>query len=506
MDCATNILVAVVLLILTFLIYKWFFCGWDYWTSRGIPSEPGALPIVGNTLSVFRLQENFALLCKRIYDSNHGRSMVGFYNMKKPILLLRDPELIKTVMQASFNSFHQNDIALDLDADPLLGRDLFFISGQYWKDLRTPFASTFSMKRMKIMAHVIADTCKILENHLKERTKNKDYLELNAKDLFSRYTTEVAARSCFSIDGNSFTDDYRDTLLESMKLSMDPSMLKALKHNLIFFLPALSRFMKSSFIPVKVDKFFRRVVKDVENVRQKDGVPRHDVLQMTLDLEKGGKYPRVDVLGHLFSFFIESYETSSLTLSFIAYELAKHPKIQDEVRREVETVLEIHKGLMTYEAINELTYLEQVMSETLRLFPPAASLSKVCTEKYQLEGSDGLTLDVEPGTTIIIPVLGIHRDPTIWDKPEEFNPERFRKGSAEERHKFAYIPFGEGPRTCPGMRLGTMQVKAAIATIVSKYRIEVSPKMKEPLRIDPGYFLTTVIGGHWLHLHPLKDR
>lgn len=502
------ILVAIFLVLIGYFVYHRLVGPLNYWKSRGIPFASGALPIFGNTLSVYRLKESLTTFSARIYNENVGKSMVGFFNMGDPVLMVRDPDLVKIVLQTNFKAFQNNAQILDLKADPLLGRDTFFLRGTQWRDAKPIFGSTLSVKKVKLMTPNIESACQLLKDYLSVKMGDKESLELDSKLLFSRYTNAVSTRNVFSIEANSFKEDYSGTYLEVMKKNMDPSLVKSFLMNILLFLPFLNKYINTSFVTPAMDAYFRKIVKDLEETRkhEENGAARNDVFQMMLDLHRAGKISYEEALGHAFSFSLESFETSSLILSFVAYELGKHEEIQEKLRHEVENVLKKHEGRLTYESIQEMTYMDDVINETLRLFPGVGNILRLTTEKCRLEGFDGLSVDLEPDTAILIPVLGLHRDPEIWQNPEKFDPTRFSTENNDLRHKFSFLPFGEGPRICPGIKLGCVQIKAALAVILPDYCIQVSPKMIEPVRINPQYFLTSALGGFWMKLRPLRKR
>jgi cytochrome P450 family 6 len=154
-----------------------------------------------------------------------------------------------------------------------------------------------------------------------------------------------------------------------------------------------------------------------------------------------------EIAAQCFVFFIAGFETSSTTMTFAMYELSKHQELQDKVRDEVNTVLAKHEGKITYEAIQEMKYMDQVINETLRKYPPLPLITRMCVRDYKIPGED---LIIEKDTTIIISVLGIHHDKEYYPDPEKFDPERFTEENKNSRHHFAHIPFGEGPRVCIG--------------------------------------------------------
>lgn len=487
-----------ILLLLIVVIYKYLTRNNGYWKSKGIPEADGAVFGFGHALDQLLMKKNMGVLTKEIYDRHPNDSMVGIYMNQLPVLVVRHPDLVKFVLQSGFPYFSEN-LTVDREADPLLFYDPFFQSGQKWKDSRAIFVSAFSSKKLKNTIPSITDNCEKLVEYLERKCGNKHSIELEVKDLFSKYTLGVAANSILSIDGHAFIDREEKNSLRSMMDSLfEISVSVGIRQNLVFALPVLSRWFSTGFTPKWVNEGFQKIVKDVESARKTDGILRNDILQHIKEYLKDKNSDRDELPAHTYAFFVEQYETSSLTLSLLCYLAAKYPEIQQKMRDEVEEILKKYGTIYSYEAINDMIYLEQAIKEALRLFPPGGRMMKFCSKPVTLEGPDGLTCSLKKGEEVHISVFGLHLDPKYWDNPEEFIPERFNKENEKQRPSHVYLAFGEGPRMCPGLRMAFLQVRAAMATVLKHYIIEPSPKMREPVQMDPRYALTTIYGGYWL--------
>ena len=218
---------------------------------------------------------------------------------------------------------------------------------------------------------------------------------------------------------------------------------------------------------------------------------------------EGDKFNLEILTSHAVSFFVDGYETSSSVLSFIGFHLASNPKVQEKLREEVMSVLNKYDDVITYEALKDMTYMDQVINESMRILPTLGFLSKVCTEETELRGSDGLVCRVERGMYIMISISGLQTDPRYWENPEEFDPDRFGPDRKHNIEKFTFLPFGEGPRMCVGMRMAQLQMKACLATFLRKYSIELSPKTQLPLKMISSTFLANAEGGLWSIIQPI---
>ncbi|RZC36133.1 p450 domain containing protein [Asbolus verrucosus] len=160
---------------------------------------------------------------------------------------------------------------------------------------------------------------------------------------------------------------------------------------------------------------------------------------------------------------------------------ATNPDIQDKLRDEINTVLAKHNDELTYEGMMEMTYMEQVLHETLREYPPLPLLTRTCTKDYTIPNT---SIRIKKGVEVGIPVIAIHTDPEYYPDPMRFDPERFSEENKKMRHTFTWIPFGEGPRLCIGLRFGMLQSKVGLTTLLKNYKIKVSKMTKVPLQFD----------------------
>ena len=492
-----TLLVGAVLLFILYFIKKY-----TYWKRRGIPTAKGVVPFVGNILPVLTFQSNFNDMHNKMYKNYKQYSMVGYYKLWTPVLIVREPQMVKTILQSNFSSFHKNALTVREDLDPLLVKNPFFTYGESWSRSRKRMTYAFSNVRLKSLFVTVNGVCKKFEDFLNRRLAFDDKYETELKHLFSKFTGEVVANAGLGIEGFCFEDTKHAGAFDIISEPLfEPGFFRAFENNALF-ITELRNLLRSRWIPKEFDALFRNIVKENIEIRQKESTPRNDFLQLMFDLMKTSN-ENIDlesITAEALSFYVDGFETSSITLSFIGYNLAAHPDVQEKLRQEITSKIAKYDGVLTFDALKEMTYMEQVMSESQRLYPALSALSKTCTEKFELQGSDGLTLQVEPGTEIIIPHHGLQVDPQYWVDPEVFDPERFNEEKKQSIVKMTFLPFGEGPRMCVGMKMAMLQMKACLATLVGKYKLTLSPKIQLPLKMTPYHFLAAAQGGLWVHI------
>lgn len=134
-------------------------------------------------------------------------------------------------------------------------------------------------------------------------------------------------------------------------------------------------------------------------------------------------------------------------MTFMAYELVKNPEIQRKLQQEIDEVNENLNGKsITYEVLQKMKYMDQVVSETFRLWPAAPIIDRMCSKDFELEYDDGKKIHFEAGRNFYLPIYGLHHDEKYFPNPETFDPERFSEENKDNINRDAYMPFGVGPR------------------------------------------------------------
>jgi len=245
---------------------------------------------------------------------------------------------------------------------------------------------------------------------------------------------------------------------------------------------------------------FRRAKRTLDDVvfgliaqRRREGTAgRADLLSLFIeatDADTGATMDDRQVRDEVMTLLMAGHESTAVTLSWAFFLLGRHPDIQRKVRDEVDAVT--GGRAPAAEDVPKLPYLRMVLDETLRLYPPVWAMSRQAIE-------DAVIGDVRVprGEHVMLMQWAVHRDPTVWDAPEEFRPERFAPAAAEGRSRGVYFPFGAGPRSCIGNHFALMEAMLVTATTVQRYELSVAadhPQVLEPqvsLRIQGGVWVT----------------
>ncbi|KAJ8973959.1 hypothetical protein NQ317_001365 [Molorchus minor] len=254
--------------------------------------------------------------------------------------------------------------------------------------------------------------------------------------------------------------------------------------------------------PKDMEDFYTKFVTDTLNDRLKNNYSRKDLLQLLIDMmndkddqdgyqNDGSTTTMKEIAAQCFLFFLAGFETSLTTMTFALYQMALDWEIQDKAREELKTVLGKYNGEMTYDSLNELKYMKQIIDETLRMYPPVPLVTRTCVEKYKIPGED---IMLDAGTKVVIPIAGLHLDKDYFKYPYTFDPERFTEENKKNIPQYSYLPFGEGPRICIGERFGIMQMKVGLACILKNFKVSVSYKTIYPIRLQKRSFIPVAEG------------
>ncbi|XP_045848590.1 cytochrome P450 3A12-like isoform X5 [Meles meles] len=338
-----------------------------------------------------------------------------------------------------------------------------------WKRIRTLLSPTFTSGKIKEMFPIIGQYGDVLVRNLrKEAEKGKP---INLKDIFGAYSMDVITSTSFGVNIDSLNNP-QDPFVENAKKLFrfeffDPLLFLIL---LFPFLTPVFEIFNISVFPKRVTDFFTKSVKRMKESRVKDEQKhRVDFLQLMIDSQNSKETDTHTALSDLelvaqsMTFLFAGYETTSTALSFLAYELATHPDVQQKLQEEIDVTFP-SKAPPTYDALVQMEYLDMVLNETLRLHPIGGRLERVCKKDVEIGG-----VFIPKGTVVMVPVFTLHRDQDLWPEPEEFHPERFSKKNKDSINPYTYLPFGTGPRNCIGMRFATTSMKLALVKVLQNF-------------------------------------
>ncbi|EFN63657.1 Cytochrome P450 9e2 [Camponotus floridanus] len=478
----------------------------DFFKKHGIPYKKPS-PLLGNMGSILFRRQSLAELIKSIYDLSPDAKYVGVYDSTKPLIALRDPELIKSITLKHFDMFMDRCIVIEETQDPFFGKNVSALRGEKWREVRSILSPAFTSSKMKNMFKLMSDCGIDFVNYLMQLPAEKRIMEM--KEVFTRYTNDVIATCAFGISVDSMRNPKNEFYVYGREVT-DFNTIAIIKFFIYRSLPWLARIMRLKFVRGEIAYFFRDLVKVTIKIRDENGIFRPDMLQLMMEnRDKDDKIELTidDMVAHAFIFFFGGFDSSSSLMCFIAHELAANQDIQERLHNEIDEILEKTNGQVSYEAINSMEYLDAVINEVLRMYPVNLMLDRLCLKDFELPptlpGVKPFTL--KKGHGIWIPIYGLHHDPQYFKEPEKFDPERFLgERKKESLNCGAYLPFGLGPRMCLGNRFALLETKVLFFHLLTRCDFEPCEKTSIPLKFSKGFNLKPE-GGFWLNVSPRKN-
>ncbi|XP_012055383.1 PREDICTED: cytochrome P450 6a2-like [Atta cephalotes] len=461
--------------VILYLLYYYLTSDFDYWTSCGI-NGPKPIPFFGNIVDFLMGKKNMGDFYKEIYDRYPKESMVGVFLRGNPVLVIKDPEYIKQVLIKDFTTFADRHSIVYEKAEPM-SMHLFRLDAVRWRSLRMRLSSVFTSGKLKDMFHLLLKCSDHFEKYLDEIVSKDSIVE--CRHLTSKFTIDVIGSCAFGLEMNALKEE--NNQFQRMGYKIFRFGPKVMIRNVLKDIPWFYKNFGYFFNDHDVTKFMIDITRETIDYRKRNNVRRNDFIDTLIDLKDNpDKLGVTDefIAAQSFVFFAAGFETSSITMSLAMYELAKNQSIQEKVRKEIKEVLDNVDGVISYDSIKKINYLEKIFQETLRKYPPVTFLIRKPIKNYTFEGTK---ITLRKGQDVIIPNYAIQHDPNIYPDPEVFDPERFSAENIKQRNPMYYLPFGDGPRNCIGARFAINQIKIGLIKVLMNYKIDVCEMTQIPL-------------------------
>ncbi|KAG5854525.1 cytochrome P450 3A30-like [Anguilla anguilla] len=463
------------------LIVTYGYWPYGFFKKLGIKG-PKPIPFMGTLLEYRKGFQNADLECFQKYGK-----IWGLYDGRQPVLAIMDPAMIKTILVKECYSLFTNRRNIRLNG-PLYDA-ISIVEDDEWRRIRSVLSPCFTSGRLKEMFTIMKHHCDNLIESLQKTADSGKAAEM--KEFFGAYSMDVVASTSFSVDIDSLNNP-KDPFVTNIKKMLKFSFFHPLFLLIAFFpfLGPLLEKMELSLFPTSVTDFFYTFLQKIKSQRQiKVHKNRVDFLQLMVDSQIHEKSVGTqgellkgltdhEILSQSMMFIFAGYETSSSTLSFLAYNLATNPETMKKLQEEIDEVFP-NKAPVTYEPLMQMEYMDMVLNESLRLYPIAARLERVCKKTVEING-----VTIPKGTVVAIPTYALHRDPDLWSEPELFKPERFSKENKDSIDPYVYMPFGAGPRNCIGMRFALVLIKLAMVQILQNFSFATCDETEIPLELD----------------------
>ncbi|KAL4566476.1 hypothetical protein LXL04_030591 [Taraxacum kok-saghyz] len=462
--------------------------------SNRLPPGPTPWPIVGNLPHLGAMpHHSLAALATRYGPLMHLR--LGFVDVVVAASASVAAQFLKA-HDANFASRPPNSGAQHIAYNY---QDLVFAPyGPRWRMLRKICSvHLFSAKSLDDFRYVRQEEVAILTRALvgdgKSAVKLGQLLNVCTTNALARVMLGRRVFGDGSGGGDAKADEFKDMVVEMMVLAGE--------FNLGDFIPVLDWFdlqgitKKMKNLHARFDSFLNTILE--EHRTGSGGASGHvDLLSTLISLKddadgEGGKLTDIEIKALLLNLFAAGTDTSSSTVEWAIAELIRHPQLLKQAQKEMDTVVGPDR-LITESDLTQLPFLQAIVKETFRLHPSTPlSLPRIASESCEING-----YTIPKGSTLLVNVWAIARDPKMWTDPLEFRPTRFLPGGEKPNvdvkgNDFEVIPFGAGRRICAGMSLGLRMVQLLTGTLVQAFDWELANGLQpEKLNMEEAYGLT----------------
>ncbi|MDU8912899.1 cytochrome P450 [Aestuariicoccus sp. MJ-SS9] len=397
--------------------------------------------------------------------------------------MVMDPGALRRILLEKLDDYPKSDVTKNL-LRPAIGESLFIAEGAHWRWQRRTAAPVFSHRNVMNLAPIMTSAAERSVARVEEAGPRA----VNFLDEMVTTTFDVISDVTFS--GDKGFDR------AAVHRAIDGYIASAGKISLFDILgfpdwvPRPGRMLSAGGV-----REMKRVADQAIEARAErghDGVP--DLLDLLLageDPESQRRMNTAELRDNLLTFIVAGHETTALTLAWSLYLLAFDEAAQERAREEVQSVLKGRRAV-TGEDAQKLPFVRHVVDEALRLYPPAAMVSRTAQAHDTLCGRE-----IRPGDTVMIPIYALQRHHQLWQDPDAFRPDRWETGKPD---RYAYLPFGDGPRICIGASFAIQEAVIILGTLLANLRFKAVPG-KEP---EPVMILTLrPEGGVWLETEPV---
>jgi cytochrome P450 len=394
--------------------------------------------------------------------------------------MVMDPVSIRRILLEKLDDYPKSVVTKNL-LKPAIGESLFIAEGAHWRWQRRAAAPAFSHRNVSNLGPEMSAAADA-------SLARVEAAGARAVDMYAEMV-----RATFEVIGNVTFSEESSFDAEAVHKAIDSYIAAAGKVSLFDLLgapdwvPRPGRLFSGSAVAQ-----MKAAADGAVEARKASGPrPVPDLLDLLLqgeDPETKRKMNTAELRDNLLTFIVAGHETTALALSWALYLCAFDQAVQDRARAEAQAVLQ--GRVAEAKDLESLPFIRMIVDETLRLYPSAGIISRTARVADRLCGRE-----VRPGDTVMIPIYALHRNRLLWQDADAFIPERFKDSKAIER--YAYLPFGDGPRICIGASFAVQEAVIVLATLLSKRRFHLVPgKQPKPvmiltLRPEGGVWLTS---------------
>jgi cytochrome P450 len=419
-------------------------------------------------LSIFRFLLNAESIRKnpipfhKKYFDQFGDTFSLKIGRTKHVILSRDNEVAEYILQKHHKNFQKSELQTKF-ISKYLGQGLLTANGDFWLKQRRLIQPAFHKQKMNQLVQNMQQT---IISELKDLPKEK---AVSSFPVMNQLAFNVVAKSLFHILIEEemsrlkiIINDVQNFLIKEIRLPY-----KA------FWFTISGQIKKHQKLALETDIIIRKIVEE----RKKSEEKHNDLLDMLLETryeDTGEPMSTQQLIDEIKILFIAGHETTANALTFILHLLGKHPEIQQKVFDEITEIESQTTDVV--EQLQKMSYINAVINEGMRLYPPAW-----ITDRENINDDELLGFNIKAGTLIGVSFYELHRNPKYWENPSAFNPERFL--GEEKKKSFQYFyPFGAGPRMCIGLAFAMYEMGLVLSYLIKKYNVQ---SLNKDIQINP---------------------
>ncbi|XP_054859162.1 ultra-long-chain fatty acid omega-hydroxylase-like [Eublepharis macularius] len=505
---AVSVLLFPLLVVLFRLLLKAFaFCRCHYINSqrlRCFPEPPHANWLLRHAGMVLPNEEGLTEVCKLV--ATFHQAFLMWLGPFLPVLSVVHPDYIKPIATASADIAPKDELFYGF-LKPWLGDGLLLSNGKKWGRHRRMLTPAFHFDILKSYMKIFNQSTNTMHGKWRKLT-TAGAVSIDMFEHISLMTLDSLQKCVFSYDSNcqERPSDYIAAILKLSSLVSQRNHQPLNHFDWLYYLKADGRRFRHAcdivhrFTADVVQK--RRVAlsqlgQDAWLLSKKGKTMDFiDILLQAKD-EKGDHLSDGDIAAEADTFMFEGHDTTASGLSWVLYNLARHPDYQDQCRKEIQDLLQGREMEdIEWEDLPQMPFTTMCMKESMRLHPPVTAVSRRCTQDVKLP--DGKI--IPKGNICLISIFGTHHNPDVWPEPEVYNPYRFDTEASQQQSPLAFMPFSAGPRNCIGQNFAMAEMKVVLALTLLRFRVKLDES--RAVRRKPELILRAE-NGLWLWVEPL---
>nr|CAG4711117.1 unnamed protein product [Naegleria fowleri] len=426
--------------------------------------------------NIFRDNQSSVQTYERAFSLQHFRPHLGFVG-KIPVVLFATPSAARVFVTKWKEVVKDNSLVFTEDMHKFFGVNVVFSNGDEWKRQRKVLDPSFyNIERFtQTFVENAQKTMSLLNKLLQEKSLQE--IEISPSDVTTRMALDVLGLTIF---GEDF--DYLSQIIPNHKSATNELNKKALDayHYVMSNIGNAARlFIGKPYtsLPLESNRKMDESIEEfqlfldsiIEKCRkQKDTSNKNTLLHSMIQAvdDEGTGMTNQELKSQCAIFFLAGHETTAGALAFLFYSLAKHPQVQEKLYEEITSTFTSGEDISNYNKLQSMAYLDCVLKENMRLYPPISQLPpRILTSAQVIDG-----YKIPKDFLAILNIYALHRHPDVWgQESEEFRPERFLENSYPP---FSYLPFSAGPRVCLGKQFSLVEQKTFTTALVQNFRIE----------------------------------